>query len=276
MASLPGNWKSWVLSNLLNGTDAMELLKILLQNGFTFEACKNALGSNLPDSIQCNKDEAFYERLAQPKLLENLADYDAEIIASNKIQMVKINQFLDAQMCADLIELTKSKLRPSEIPAKPGTGYDDFRTSSTCDLPFTKQPLAKQIDQKIIDALGLGVGEREIIQAQHYAVGQEFKAHWDYFMPGSEDYKRFCLTNGGQRSWTFMIYLNDQCQGGETEFVELGMKFRPVTGTALIWNNLNRDGTPNPNTKHQAHPVTQGEKVIITKWFREDSYQKMK
>lgn len=275
MAALPANWKKWVLDNLLQGTDPLEILKILLQNGFTFESAKNALGKNLPQDIQCNQDEAFYQRVSQPKLLDNLDHYDATVIDDSRIQMIKIDHFLDQSECDALIALTKSKLRPSSIPPRDDKMYEGFRTSSTCDLPFTKDPLAFEIDKKIVDTLGLGVGERETIQAQHYAVGQQFKAHYDYFAPGSNDYKSYSR-QGGQRTWTFMIYLDEGCEGGETEFVELGISFKPKMGTALVWNNLNVDGTPNPFTKHHAHPILSGEKVVITKWFREATYQSAK
>ncbi|WP_342806904.1 2OG-Fe(II) oxygenase [Alteromonas sp. M12] len=271
MSSLPQNWKSWVLQNLLQGTDSIEILKILLQNGFTFESAKKVLGNNLPAGTSCNKDEAFYKKISQPKLLENLDHYDAKIIDDPRVQMLQINNFLSAQECNALIALTKSKLRPSEIPEREGDLYQNFRTSSTCDLPFTKDPLAKEIDQKIIDALGLGLGEKEVIQAQHYAVAQEFKAHCDYFAPGTDDFKNYSK-DGGQRTWTFMIYLNDECEGGETEFIKLGRKFKPTQGMALVWNNLRPDGSVNEDTIHHAHPIISGEKVVITKWFREDVF----
>lgn len=273
MATLPQNWKNWVLNSLLQGSDGMQILKTLLQNGFTFEAAKKALAGNLPQGIACNKDEAFYRRVYHPGLLDNLDKHNAQFIEKDRAQLIRIDNFLSAQESEHLVKLTKSKLRPSEIPERPDGSYQGFRTSSTCDLPFTKDPAAKAIDQKTIDTLGLGFGEMEIIQAQHYSVGQQFKAHWDYFEPGTDDFKRFSK-DGGQRTWTFMVYLSDGCQGGETEFVNLGVSFKPQRGTALIWNNLNIDGTPNTNTKHQAHPVTAGEKVVITKWFREDTLKR--
>ena len=68
-----------------------------------------------------------------------------------------------------------------------------------------------------------------------------------------------------------MIYLNDVSKGGETEFTKIDKKFKPLRGNAIIWNNLNEDGSTNENTMHQAHPVIEGEKVIITKWFRQAS-----
>ena len=271
MATLPQNWKNWVLDSLLQGSEPMELLKILLQNGFTFEAAQKALGSNLPAGIQCNKDRDFYETVATPGLLEDLEQYDCEVIQPEKVQMIKIDNFLGEEQCAELIALTKSKLRPSEISVREGDHYQGFRTSSTCDLPYTKDPLADVVNAKIVKTLRLGLGEKEVIQAQHYAIGQQFKAHYDFFTPGTDDYKTYSK-DGGQRTWTFMVYLNDDCEGGETEFTKLNRSFTPQTGTALVWNNLHKDGTPNKNTLHQAHPVTRGEKIVITKWFRENQH----
>ena len=65
-----------------------------------------------------------------------------------------------------------------------------------------------------------------------------------------------------------MVYLNDVESGGETEFVRLKKTIKPKKGTAIIWNSLNKDGSDNHNTLHQAHPVRSGFKSIITKWFR--------
>jgi prolyl 4-hydroxylase len=77
----------------------------------------------------------------------------------------------------------------------------------------------------------------------------------------------------GQRTFTFMIYLNDVEAGGETNFVNIKQGFRPLTGTAVIWNSLNQDGSPNSFTMHHALPVQKGFKAIITKWFRSSSIQ---
>jgi prolyl 4-hydroxylase len=111
------------------------------------------------------------------------------------------------------------------------------------------------------------VGYSEGIQAQRYDVGQQFKPHWDYFEPGTKEYLRFAGTRGN-RTWTFMVYLNEGMEGGGTRFTELGHTFQPKTGLAVLWNNLKSDGTPNTFTKHSGEPVLSGHKIIITKWFR--------
>ena len=72
----------------------------------------------------------------------------------------------------------------------------------------------------------------------------------------------------GQRTYTFMCYLNDVEEGGETNFIALNKKFKPKQGMAVIWNNLYKNGIPNPKTLHEALPPVSGDKYVITKWFR--------
>ncbi len=116
--------------------------------------------------------------------------------------------------------------------------------------------------------LGIRLAYSEGIQAQRYDVGQQFKAHTDYFEPGTPEYAKFG-GNRGNRTWTFMVYLNEGMGGGGTKFFAIDHTFVPKKGQAVIWNNLNPDGTPNAATLHSGEPVTSGHKIIITKWFRE-------
>ena len=67
-----------------------------------------------------------------------------------------------------------------------------------------------------------------------------------------------------------MSYLNDTHKGGHTRVNKLDVGFIPRIGLALFWNNLCEDGNPNPWTMHHGMPVLEGEKYIITKWFREN------
>ena len=48
----------------------------------------------------------------------------------------------------------------------------------------------------------------ESIQGQKYEEGEFYKSHWDYYHPLSAEYKTYCEWMG-QRTWTFMIYLNN-------------------------------------------------------------------
>lgn len=109
----------------------------------------------------------------------------------------------------------------------------------------------------------------EITQGQIYQKEQYFNHHNDYFE--GDAYINHCLSSG-QRTWTFMIYLNDVEEGGETEFKKLNLKVKPIKGTAVVWKNSNGKGTENPASHHSGTHVVRGEKIIITKWFRENIY----
>ena len=186
-------------------------------------------------------------------------------VPSRLLDLFIVRDFLDERECAAMIERIDESRRPSTIADD--TGIADFRTSETCDLD-PSDPDVAAIDRKICDLLGLPAELGEPIQGQRYAKGQEFRAHTDTFNPGGYDFYLHA-TEGGQRTWTAMIYLNAPQDGGATRFRTIGKTIQPEPGKLLAWNNLNKDGEPNPATLHQGMKVRRGTKYIITKWFRE-------
>ncbi|MEM9704764.1 MAG: 2OG-Fe(II) oxygenase [Pseudomonadota bacterium] len=189
-------------------------------------------------------------------------------IEDNRVQLYVWEDFLPVHLCEHIINLAKPHLKPSEIV---GTSVSDpeFRTSSTCYLGGTKDPFVDQVDGLIAAALGFPPEFAEPFQVQKYNVGQQYKVHSDYFRPNGDAHEVGSIRQFGQRTWTFMVYLNDVSGGGTTDFPRLDLKIKPKTGRAVIWNNLYPDGTPNRHTLHCGTPVEAGDKVIITKWFRD-------
>jgi prolyl 4-hydroxylase len=124
------------------------------------------------------------------------------------------------------------------------------------------------LDQRCAKLLGVDPRFSEPIQGQRYDPGQYFKQHTDWFAPGTKEFDQN-TSNGGQRTWTVMVYLNAVESGGETLFQHLDQRFTPRPGLGLAWNNLQEDGSPNQYTLHEAMPVDVGGKWVITKWFRE-------
>ncbi|MDN4503809.1 2OG-Fe(II) oxygenase [Alteromonadaceae bacterium BrNp21-10] len=266
MSTLPTNWKNWVVKNLISGVKSSDILNTLLENGFTFAVARKALGKNLPAELSHQRNADYYRKLSNPQLIGVKGQYNVRFLEQEKAQLFVIEEFLSFPQCDEIINIAKSALKPSEISAN--SGYEGFRTSTTCDLSIIEHAAVKRLETQIVQCLGIEVGAKEMMQAQHYAVGQQFKKHTDYFEPGSEEYKTHAQQRG-QRSWTFMIYLDQSCEGGETEFPHLNLTVTPKKGTALVWNNLCVDGTPNPLTLHQSLPIIAGEKTIVTKWFRD-------
>lgn len=189
----------------------------------------------------------------------------AQRLPSRDIELYGRRFFLDAGTCAHVIERIDARRRPSALADHDGD--PGFRTSQTCDLD-SNDPFVSGLIARLAAYAGLDPLHAEPLQGQRYAVGEEFKAHTDFFEPGGAGYAEYCARSG-QRTWTLMVYLNEPGAGGATRFKNLGKMYQPETGKLLAWNNMLADGTPNYQTLHQGMPVRQGVKYIITSWFRE-------
>lgn len=186
-------------------------------------------------------------------------------VPSRDLTLFIQRDFLSAEECAGLIERIDAYRRPSTIADANGDGY--FRTSETCDLDGA-DPFVAAIDAKLAAFAGIDPAHGEPIQGQRYAMGQEFKAHTDYFEPKGPDFERFCAV-AGNRTWTLMVYLNEPAAGGATRFVKIGKTVQPETGKLLAWNNRLGPGAYNPASIHHGMKVRSGVKHVITKWYRE-------
>jgi len=182
-----------------------------------------------------------------------------------KLELFQLKRFLSPAQCEDLIALIDADRRPSTIADANGDEY--FRTSETCDLD-PASPAVLDLEARLFALNGIDPAHGEPVQGQRYAVGQEFKAHTDYFEPDGADWERYCSV-AGQRTWTFMVYLNQVEAGGGTRFAAARKIVQPETGKLLAWNNRRPDGRPNPNTLHHGMKVRKGVKYVITKWYRE-------
>jgi prolyl 4-hydroxylase len=190
-------------------------------------------------------------------------------VPTPKAELFQCRRFASAELCAALIDLIERDRRPSTIADDNGDPL--FRTSETCDLAADLAP-ARQVEALLSAVSGLDPAYGEPLQGQRYAVGQEFKAHTDYFVPGGRDYHKYCSLSGN-RTWTFMIYLNDVPAGGATRFKLLDKTFQPEAGKLLAWNNRLADGSINPMTLHHGMKVRKGIKYVITKWYREKEWR---
>lgn len=194
-----------------------------------------------------------------------LATPGVQQVPSEKLELFQMRGFLDTAMCKALIAMIEAERRPSTLADPNGDTY--FRTSETCDFA-PEVPVVQALEDKLRALGGIDPAHGEPVQGQRYAVGQEFKAHCDWFNPDGQDWEKYCSV-AGQRTWTFMIYLNDVEAGGATRFKAVNKTVQPETGKLLCWNNRRPDLRPNPNTIHHGMKVRKGVKYVITKWYRE-------
>ena len=270
------DWKDWIELNKSRGCDKDGIYKILLDEGFSPNDIEKEMGhvptvnvTSIVNPLKSEHHAEFKKDVHSEKTgiyIPNAKKLDTELA-----EFYTLNNFLNSEESDQVTELIKKKLRPSTI-ATDGEIDETYRTSRTCDLGELTDPLIADIDRRICSLLGIHPSYSEITQGQYYNPGEEFKVHTDYFEgPAFEEHAR----ERGQRTFTFMVYLNDVELGGETEFVKLKQTIKPKKGLALIWNSLNKDGSNNQNTLHQAHPVQSGVKSIITKWFRNKGQDQM-
>ena len=267
---LDDSWTGWLNENLRRGCNPEELLDILLRNAFDVASIKSAMGTHYPMHSPLalaaegrEADPVDLDTIANPRLVR--PESGAVRFETDRMQLYTIDRFLDDATCNELCLVIEESLRPSTVTLVSDAGY---RTSRTSDLGLLDSPMVASLDRKIARALGIRLSYSESIQGQRYDAGEEFREHTDYFEPGTPEYREHAGARGN-RTWTFMVYLNDVEAGGSTRFFAIDHEFQPVKGKAVVWNNLWPDGTVNPNTLHAGMPVTAGHKVIITKWFRE-------
>ncbi|MBX9569614.1 MAG: 2OG-Fe(II) oxygenase [Candidatus Obscuribacterales bacterium] len=256
------SWKNWLQENMQRNCDPFELVSILQKNGFTLPVIKEQMGQSFP-IVPLTGSSIDYRAIANTKLTRTESS-GAKRLPTDKVQIYTLDDFLTIDECDRIIAISNQQLRPSTVT----TGEKEYRTSSTSDLSLLHHPEVELIDEKISKTLGITRAYSEGIQAQRYDIGQEFKQHTDYFSPQTPEYTKYA-GNRGQRTWTFMVYLNEGMVGGGTKFFALNTTFTPKKGMAVIWNNLTITGAPNPATMHSGLPIEDGHKIIITKWFRE-------
>ncbi len=164
-----------------------------------------------------------------------------------------IPHFLTEQECAD------------HIAASERAGYED--APITTSVGFVMRKDIRNNDRVISDDPGLAaawferarpflptewfgweiVGFNERFRFYRYDPGQRFAAHTDGY------YER---PNGERSQLTFMVYLNEGCQGGETRFhvTEPPLSVVPERGKALVFMH---------RVLHEGAEVIQGRKYVL-------------
>ena len=227
------------------------------------------MDNTAPSSIARPRIGKHEDRRALRKLGDKVrarlqADPRVQTLADEGAELYAVGDFLSPAECDRFIALVDDVARPSTVFE---LDYDaQYRTSYSGDVSFA-DPFVRSINRRIDDLLGIEPSFGEHLQGQRYLPGQQFKEHCDWFWT-SAAYWKAEKENGGQRSWTAMIYLNDVEAGGATNFTHLGFSVPPQRGAMLIWNNALPDGTVNYDTMHAGMPVDAGVKYIITKWYR--------
>ena len=179
--------------------------------------------------------------------------------------------FLAPALCSYLVECAVPRLVPAQVydTRQGGLKLDAKRTNTGTMFYLSDTDLVMQmIRARIARAAGVAVEALELLQVLHYSAGELYRPHVDCLLPSLPDYEEE-IRFRGQRVKTCLVYLNDDYEGGETDFPRLGLKVRGRTGEALIFENVLPDGTGDMKTVHAGLPPTRGEKWLLSQWIRD-------
>lgn len=199
-----------------------------------------------------------------PKVMRNYA-------VSEDPLMIVVPRFLSDNEMEHLIEISEAGWERSKVGLNSGDSNaletddsaferkeDSSRTSYSNFLQYEQTPTVKYIEERLASLTGIPVDYIEPLAMVRYSPGEVFNEHHD----------------GGFRQKTVFIYLNDlpEGDGGETLFPELGLKFVPRRGCAVMWSNNVAGGLlgaeePSMRMLHQGLPPNTATKYGVNVFF---------
>ncbi|MEI9933109.1 MAG: 2OG-Fe(II) oxygenase [Rhizomicrobium sp.] len=211
------------------------------------------------------------------KALRKAIDPDIWIAAkpgreiSAEPRMSVFENCISHDVCDWIVERARPRIARAEVydPRNGLTRPDEKRTNGSMMFNILESDMILMlVRERIVASAGMPLWSLEPASVLHYTPGQEFKLHFDYMNTEIPSFAHN-VAERGQRIATFLIYLNDDYEGGETEFPRAGIRHKGRKGDALLFWNTTQDGKPDPLTLHAGTPTTNGEKWVLSQWLRQ-------
>ncbi|KAL7607024.1 hypothetical protein Lser_V15G20011 [Lactuca serriola] len=205
-------------------------------------------------------------------------------ILSWKPRALYFPDFATPQQCESIIKMAKVKLAPSTLALRKGETAENtkgIRTSSGMFISSSedKTGILDLIEKKLEKATMIPRSHGESFNVLRYEIGQRYNSHYDAFNPTEYGPQK------SQRIASFLLYLSDVEEGGETMFPFengenadtnydfrkcIGLKVKPRKGDGLLFYSLYPNGTIDPTSLHGSCAVVKGQKWVATKWLRNE------
>jgi len=191
-------------------------------------------------------------------------------IISDAPRIVVVADMAGAEVCDWVIARARGRLAPAAtLDRASGEDYivSGERTNTVCDFRGAQADLILATLRARMAALtGTRLAGFESLHVLHYGVGEQFRPHLDATLDsGAPDYPAQYAA-GNQRVLTFLLALNDDFDGGETEFPLIGLRWKARRGRGLYFWNVDPDGAIDRRTFHAGRPVKRGEKWTLSQW----------
>lgn len=191
-------------------------------------------------------------------------------IVSTSPRMRIVRAFMSAAECAWLIERGRPRLERAQVYDNDKEGANTVPERSNSGAPFRLLDIDLMLiflHARIGNTIGMPTECFEPSYLLHYAPGEQFVEHVDY-LDADKPGLAADIAQRGQRVATFLVYLNDDYEGGETAFPRLNYKFKGRTGDAFVFANVDPELKPDERTLHAGLPPTSGEKWLLSQWIR--------
>ena len=163
-----------------------------------------------------------------------------------------IKNFITDEMCDLLINTDVSSFKTSTTTTN-DINTKNWRVSKTKWIPRTYYKV-KEIYEKCSKLTNIPITNMEDISVIKYEEGGYYKEHTD-------------ANSKFHRLYTVIIYLNDDYEGGETEFRRINKKYKLKKGDALFFNNYDSLGNLTVLSFHSGNEVISGVKYIANIWM---------
>jgi prolyl 4-hydroxylase len=181
-----------------------------------------------------------------------------------------LDAFITPAVCDWLIARARSRLTRARVydPVNREDVIGQTRTNSVANFGLADVELLEVLLQaKISRACGVPMNHMEAPAVLNYEAGEEAANHYDFVNPALPDYAGEIARNG-QRVVTFLVYLNDDYEGGETGFPTLGFSHKGRRGQGLYFVNALSDLQPDLRMLHAGRPLTRGAKWLVSQFIR--------
>jgi len=186
-------------------------------------------------------------------------------------RILTISNFLPKRACDWIIERTRPRLDVARVnnPMTGGSSVEFNRSNTGAGFSVLESDLILELaNARVAATIKLSRDQQEPTNVLHYDPCQEFQPHFDFIDPAEPHFTEL-VRQRGQRLVTALIYLNDNFDGGETDFPRLNWRFKGAAGDALIFWNVASSGALEKASLHAGLPPTRGEKWIYSKWVRD-------
>ena len=192
-------------------------------------------------------------------------------ILSDDPRVSTFRGFATAEVCAVLISLAQSRLEPARVydPVAQQDIVDAHRNNTVATFGADAiEVIHVLVQERMAVACGLPLRHFEPPTELHYSPGEQISNHYDFVDPKSTPDYVGEIARNGQRLITFILYLNEDYEGGETAFPTLGFSHKGQVGEGIYFVNALPDMQPDLRMLHAGRPTTRGEKWIVTQFIR--------